>query len=266
VASVKVHDALVLGADSMTQIFGSAPGIPGGVGVAKQYGHAQKLFQIGDLPIGVVVYGIGNIGPRSIGSFIVEFNRQQAQVPKTAVKDIATDLLTLLQREHHAAFGGLDLPQQPSLGVLVGGYSDKQVLAEEWEFVLPGDTAPRPVRPQDQFGAAWRGVAGWFNRLFFGIDPSYHQDLTQLGVQQQNLQATMQKYSMAVLFDGMPVQEAIDFVAFLLDTTINASKFHIGAPVCGGPLWVALLTPDKNKFRWIELIEPALRGGHHAAK
>ena len=69
VASVKVHDGLVLGADSMTQIIGKDEA--GKVGFIQNFQNAQKLFQFSDR-IGVATYGVGNIGPRSIGSFVSE--------------------------------------------------------------------------------------------------------------------------------------------------------------------------------------------------
>lgn len=70
IASVKVHDGIVLGADSMTQLIGQDA--EGKAGFVQSYQHAQKLHQIGSFPIGVMAFGIGNIGPRSIGSFVSE--------------------------------------------------------------------------------------------------------------------------------------------------------------------------------------------------
>jgi hypothetical protein len=45
VVSVKVHDGLVLGAESMTQLWGSDA--QGNSGIVKTFEHAQKLFQLG---------------------------------------------------------------------------------------------------------------------------------------------------------------------------------------------------------------------------
>src|SRR2546427_1881445 len=49
-----------------TTLFRSYTTTPTGPGLVKAYDHAQKLFQIGNLPVGVMVYGSGNIGPRSV--------------------------------------------------------------------------------------------------------------------------------------------------------------------------------------------------------
>ena len=59
VASVKVRDGLILATDGMTQIQGRVAQPPG---VLKSYENARKLFQVGELPIGVMTFGLGNIG------------------------------------------------------------------------------------------------------------------------------------------------------------------------------------------------------------
>lgn len=248
VATVKVHDGIVLGADSMTQIWGTDA--KGNSGLVKAYDHAQKLFQVRDLPVGVMTYGIGNIGPRSIGSFIAEMSRVHVTGP-LAPQEVAKKLADILSAAHKQAFGKLKPEQQPLLGVLLGGYSATSPLAEEWEFQLPAIPVPQPVRPPDQFGAAWRGVALPFNRLFMGFDPSIPQELAQAGLKQNVVDQVLKKFTTPVQFDGMPVQEAVDFAAFIVETTTNYAKFWVGAASCGGPMWIAAITRDGG-FRWIK--------------
>jgi hypothetical protein len=48
----------------------------------------------------------------------------------------------------------------------------------------------------------------------------------------------------------MPVQDAIDFAVFILNTTIGYTTFIPGVPSCGGPLQVAAILPDEG-FVWI---------------
>jgi hypothetical protein len=72
VASVNVRDGLVIATDSMTQI--SIPPAPGEPPQwAKAYSNARKLFQVGDLPMGVAAYGLGNLGPRSVERLVYDF-------------------------------------------------------------------------------------------------------------------------------------------------------------------------------------------------
>lgn len=244
VASVKVHDGIVLGADSMTQLWGDVqPGVPQ---FLKAYDHAQKLYQIAGLPVGAMAYGVGNIGPRSIGSLMAEYSRK---LGATDVRGITEGLFTFLKGVHEQQFANVAVEQRPALGVYVGGYSPDGQLPEEWEFQIPSPEGLKSVRPADAFGASWRGIHVPFSRLFAGIDPRMLQELVAAGVNQDQLNALSTKYRSAIMFDGMPIQEAIEFVAFILETTINAAKFEVGVASCGGPLWIAVATT--KEFKWV---------------
>jgi hypothetical protein len=58
------------------------------------------------------------------------------------------------------------------------------------------------------------------------------------------------------IYDGMPVQDAINFAAYILRVTIGFTEFSVGPSACGGPIQLATILPDQG-FRWIE--EPDLR-------
>jgi hypothetical protein len=76
-----------------------------------------------------------------------------------------------------------------------------------------------------------------FTRLYRGLDPRIEPELVALGVKADDLSRIKEKYVAPIVFDGMPVQEAIEFTAFILRTTIGMSKFEAGIASCGGPLW-----------------------------
>jgi len=56
-------------------------------------------------------------------------------------------------------------------------------------------------------------------------------------------------YRLAQPFD-LPIREAIDWVYSSIYTTSQAMKFSHLAPVCGGPVEVAVITTDRP-FRWV---------------
>ncbi len=60
------------------------------------------------------------------------------------------------------------------------------------------------------------------------------------------------------MFENMPLHDAIDFAAFILQTTINMARFEIGTPSCGGPKWIAVIVRETG-FTWIE--KPKLEVG-----
>lgn len=58
-----------------------------------------------------------------------------------------------------------------------------------------------------------------------------------------------------IVFDGMPVQDAVNFAAFIVRTTIGMATFEAGSPTCGGPLQVATIFQETG-FEWV--LEPAI--------
>ena len=136
----------------------------------------------------------------------------------------------------------------------MAGYSPTQPFPEEWEFRLPQDQQICQVRSPDKFGASWRGIEIPFTRLYKGYDPRIISDLKKMGIAEDAIEQ-VKKYESPVVYDGMPVQDAINFVVFILQTTIGISTFEIGVPSCGGPLQVATVLPDTG-FQWVK--EPNL--------
>src|SRR5687767_8142260 len=81
--SLNLSDGVILGVDS-------AVTIPGTTGEAKIYENAEKLFQLGERPIGVAIYGLGGLGARSIGSYLREFEITDPNGIVGADNDLAT--------------------------------------------------------------------------------------------------------------------------------------------------------------------------------
>lgn len=246
-ASVKVRDGLVIGTDSMTQVWMEDEA--GNRGVIKTYSNARKLFCFGDRSIGIMTYGIGNIGPRSIQGLVRDFSLECEEV---GVREVASSLYEFFNDLYRDQFGDADHP--PALGFFVAGYSPAEPFPEEWEFRLPVDEEVNQVRSPDNFGASWRGVELPFTRLYKGFDPRVHKELRDQGAPEEIIQIVT-KYESPVIYDGMPVQDAINFAVFILMTTIGMATFEAGPASCGGPLQVATILPDEG-FRWIE--EPTL--------
>lgn len=266
VATVKVYDGIVLGAESMTQL---SQNVGGQQQWVKSYENAQKLFQLGHLPVGVLTYGAGNIGRRSVESFVREFSRSQTaatdKVP-VDVEQISRQFHLFMQQQHAGAFGEMPAEQQPAMGFIVAGYSGDEHLASEWEFILPNDSEPRRVQQQDVIGAAWRGVHNPFSRLIFGIDPTYEQSLLQVGATAQEIQRlknVVQSGTTQIAFDGMPLQDAIGCCRFIIQTTIGWCTYALGAAMCGGPIKLATITPGAG-FEWVTRPKLYIEGEHHA--
>lgn len=263
VASVKVYDGIVIGAESMTQLLANVqtPGAPAGVVQPaihiKSYSNAQKIFQIADLPVGVLVYGGGNIGSRSMESFVHEFSQQEQTLPEAqadrSVQAIANRLYTFMRGHYDPVFASLPEPQRPAIGFYIAGYSPNQHLGAEWEFVLPQAQQAVRAREDNVVGASWRGISVPFTRLLFGADPRLDQVLAGLNVPAATIAQFRQQVNTQLMsrvaFDGMPIQDAIGFCKFIIETTIGAATYEIGNPSCGGPINIAVI--KRNRFEWV---------------
>jgi hypothetical protein len=225
----------------MAQIQGTIS--TGVVGVIKAYSNARKLFQIGHLPVGAMAYGAGNIGIRSIQGLMLDFKPTMSDV-----KGVTGELFNFIKPLYDSAFGSLG--QKPFLGFYVAGYSPNQPFADEWEFLLPRDAGAIQVKAQNVMGACWRGIDLVFTRLIKGFDPRIVQRLQTAGLTQPQIDTVLKGLEPSVIFDGMPVQDAINYATFILRTTIGMSTFEAGVASCGGPLQMAIILPVSG-FEWV---------------
>jgi hypothetical protein len=259
VASVKSRDGLILAADSMTTV---SVATPVGPQFVKAYEHGRKLFHMGELPIGAVTYGLGNIGTRSMEGLVLEACKHM-DATLTDVEGVARALYDHLRSEYDAAFEGIDDAQKPACGFLVGGYSEGEPLARLMEFEFPAAQGPTESLGADGFGSTWRGVDFPFIRLWRGFAPALINRLSsEDGIDSDRIAELVGPLEIGVPYEGMPVQDAINFATYILDTTIGFSNFAPGIPACGGPLQVAAILPDEG-FRWIAKPELHIPPRHH---
>ena len=153
VVVVKVSEGLVLAADSAATIQGVVNGANGHQeGVLKTYFSGRKLFQIGDLPLGVLTWGAAFIGSRTIESLVREWEYQQhwqSRADYAAAHDAAAyqvqrcaeGLLAHLRHAYAGEYGVEPANELPGIGVIVAGYSQDEFFPEIHSFALPHDLA-----------------------------------------------------------------------------------------------------------------------------
>lgn len=253
VTCVKVRDGLVLGTDSMAHIQREGHFL-------RSFEHATKLFQVRpDLPMGVMSYGLGNLGHRSIESLMREFSDKLKKDQKS-VDQVGKALYKFMKKEYDAHKEALPEGEElPALGFYLAGYSPRQVFAEEREFKLPGSSKPSTPIEKEEFGATWRGVEAPFWRLSMGYGMLVRARLEEAGLDKDVLSALLDDLQTNVIFDGMPVQDALDYAIFILNTTIGYTTFSMQLSPCGGPLQVATILPDIG-FNWLAKPELKIKG------
>lgn len=246
--SVKTRDGIVLGTDSMSTV--TLFGADGQSMAQKTYSNARKLVQIGELPVGVFTYGLGNLGSRTVISHILEYSRALEIGSDWRVEGIAAGLSEHMSREYSAIHAGVE--PGPVLGLHVAGYSDGSSLSEEWEMEFPDSPGPNLEMAGHEFRVNWEGATLPFGRLFHGFDPGIVRILLEEGVEQSLLQKALTESPLVpqVSFSAMPLQDAINFAVYVLRTTIGFTSFEAGPATCGGPLQIAVIS-EEDGFQWV---------------
>ena len=267
---VKVSEGLVLGADSAATISGRVEG-PQGVqeGVLKTYYNARKLLQVGNLPIGVLTWGMGQIGLRTIESLVREWEHEQYWQSiedykhhhnegdnRIHVRSCAEALRAHLNRVYSdiAEFRDLPLERRPGLGIVVAGYSEGEFFPEIWRFAVPSDNEVVNQRPdrdgKPDFGASWFGLTEAIVRLHWGRADEAPRILSErFGLPEQDIRAALEPLQYQIPFAVMPLQDAIEYAYYMLNVTIGRYRFVIGPELCGGQIEIAAIT--QGEFNWI---------------
>jgi len=264
---VKVSEGLVLAADSAATLMGKIAG-PQGVqeGVLKTFYNARKLMQIGDFPIGVLMWGHSFVGPRTLESLVREWEHDNhwesrdaldakcSTEPDYQVRACAEGLLQHLGRAYLEEFGDAPAEAQPGIGVIVAGYSAGKFFPEIWRFVVPFDSQINDQRPdvdgKPNFGASWFGLTEPIVRLHFGRDDRVIDIISErFAIPKVEVAQALAPLQYPVPFAQMPLQDAIAYARYMVSVAIGRYRFVIGSELCGGDVDIAAIT--QREFAWI---------------
>lgn len=267
--TLKVHEGVVLAADSASTLVQRAPN--GSTQVINVYNNANKIANlVKGLPLGVLTFGAGAIGPQSMSSIFKDLRQMFAgHIPGPGGEDWTLDPLTYTVEEaadrvrtyvydhlYQPAFAGWgDLP---FLGMVVAGYSAGEILPIELAIDMgsAGCGPPTPLQPQDECGFSVQGQPEAVMRLVNGFSPQMQVVLEQgLGVPPNEvgpaLDIMRQNLGLPLVQDAMPFQDALDLAEFFVDLTIRLTRFMPGPSSVGGPIEVAGITRHEG-FKWIK--------------
>jgi hypothetical protein len=270
--SCNLSDGVALAVDSAVTL----PDASGGV--IKVYENAQKLFQLGDRPIGIAVFGLGALGSRSIGSYLREFEtldpngvvsgRTSLQDLVEALRDFLltsymAQVAPVLERQHGTRFDELAPTQIPVLGVVVGGFSDGAFQSEVWEISVPLHSTTDSAtcwRQQGDFGTNWFAMFGPIARYMKGYDPELLGEVIDYVVsarggllldpqESAHLQGILNSHEYQIPFALMPIEEGIEHTRFLAELVVSHHRYAVGAPVVGGRVKVGSVTYRGGRFQ-----------------
>lgn len=257
--SVRIPEGIVLAADSMVSLVGTRDTPQGQqTGVFQTFEFANKVTQFKDYPIGVMSWGTASISDRSIQSLIMECEHDYLSLEKNesyTVKEIADKLLKELKAKYEATYPTSG--QQPSLGLYIGGYSSQQFFSDQYQYEFPRSSDWEIVRQNKpdgspSFGADWFGQTDALRRLIKGYNAKALEELVKRGVDKTIIQKWIDDNvaELPLIFDGMPIQDAVDFANYAVQVTIGCFRFAAGPPLCGGNIDIAVITPAA--FHWAQ--------------
>lgn len=267
--SVKVHDGVVLAADSASTLVARQP--DGSTGVINVYDNANKIVNlVKGLPLGIITWGSGSIGAQSMTSiykdlrwmFVGEQEPPSGESWKLdaenySVEDVAQRVRSYVYDQLYVRqFAEWDDP--PALGMVVASYSAKGSHAEEYVIEMDGAgcAQPAPLRGEAECGFTVSGQPNGVLRLVTGVDPRLQAVLEQsLGVPSdqsgQAVEIIRQQLGLPLVHPAMPFQDALDLAEFFVDLTIRLTRFAPGPSTVGGPIEVAGITRHEG-FKWIK--------------
>lgn len=266
--SIKVHDGLVLAADSASTIIAPQPGAP--PGVINVYNNANKIANLcKGRPIGAVVWGAGSIGNISLSTLLKDLRKRfmgkdaahhdwTLDGENFTVEHVAQRLRQFVYDEFYVeAYGGGPAPDKPSIGILVAGYSFGQGLPESWLVNINGGDCPVPslVQSQESVSCFYDGQPEAISRFLLGYGQGLRGVLQNLGVGPLLLDGVMSHITSALavpmIIPPMPIQDVIDLADFLVHLTTMFSRFSPGAPTVGGPIEISAITKHEG-YKWIK--------------
>jgi len=257
--SLKVNDGVVLATDSASTIV-ARPINEKQMGVINVYQNAEKLFNLcKGKPIGVITWGSGSIGLASISTLMKDFRkRQMASLQK---EDLSIEKITvalssfIFEEKYNIAFSGWS--EKPKIGFIVAGYSHEKSFPEEWKFEINNGKLIKPekIREEDEIGVIWNGEPEAISRLILGVSPRIYkilnENISDKQIHDRILKNMQEELVAPIIIAPMPIKDAIDVAEFLVETTINFSRFTPGAPSVGGPIDIAAITKHEG-FKWIK--------------
>jgi 20S proteasome alpha/beta subunit len=247
VVAVACPEGLVLAADSRATSW-----VGGSARVATD--HAQKLFSVSDR-FGVATFGWAHLEGNTIAGLMEEF---EAQTKPAGHVDEALERLKDYFGDRLKRHLDKKLDEPPPEGVdvigfVVGGYDENGVGRLKNIYLPSGTVVPGASTGAGQCGANWEGEAEVLTRLLKGWDPS-SIDVSAWPTEQVD---ALGKAEYVTLFSQMALQDAVDFAAFAVRTTIDMHRFSDGTvgtpgrfPTCGGNAELLVIT--SRGIEWLK--------------
>jgi hypothetical protein len=283
IVSLTVPDAVILGVDSAAVLPGlfknQEVDLPSPLmewaraPYMKAYADADKLFALGERPVGVATYGTPMIADRWLGSHLHEFVSKDPDgilSRDTTVEEIAGAVNALfadlyervtkpfLEDFRKMPFDQIPVNERPGTGFVIAGYSAHCYYPEVWHVFVPTQIKPVLVRKQRELSPNWFGISEPLERYYKGYSQSVLDSLfakfeTLHGEalsdeQKAGIYSTLLKHEYPTTASLMPASVGREYVRFLLELVTSHYQFAVGIAPVSAPIKIGQATYSSRKF------------------
>lgn len=236
--------------------------------------------------VAAVTSGLATLLNRTMNNFAGEFHRtmiRQNPLCET-VEDVVDRFTKFMGQKFDEHYGTASGPEElkEDIEFLVGGYGRADALPTLFRVKLKDKYKDRMYCPttEPKTGLAWAGLSASVQRILRGYDLRLKVDLDQqfeqlyhamsqealrivqevlqsLGAQmpaeinadlpaKPDLEALYKRYQLDIDYENMPLQDAVDFVAYLVNLESGKHKFERGVPTVGGRTHISVITRNEG--------------------
>jgi len=208
--------------------------------------------------VGCITWGNGSIGNASLATIVKDFrnfyyekNKNLINNGNIEIEDISLSFKDFIEKKINNAEGKVDL-----IGFVIAGYSKNKSNPEifQLEFIEKEVKGPKQINKEDPIAISWYGDTEITTRLILGMSSKMPLLLKDAGLNKEKsdeiIQLIHENMQLPIGVPAMPIQDAIDFIEFLVDFNCKMSKFMSGAQTIGGPIDLAVITKHES-YKWI---------------
>lgn len=223
--------------------------------VVRTVSGVRKMFPVGTprVPMMAVTSGVAKLKKRTIASLALEFHRSALHGDTVAAT--VENFRAFMRTYYEGHYQQLAVPNRfrDALTFLVGGYGKDAKFPALHRVDVKEDTTER-LHWRGSNGIAWAGKADAVSRIVLGFDHHLRQAIYDI-----DKNFPFDQFRAGFEYADLPLQEAINMVAYLVLVQSAKERFVPDIPVVGGRTHIGVIT----KERGIQLInEPELTHEH----
>ena len=212
--------------------------------VANSQSGVRKMFEIGTerIPIVAVAAGTAKLVDRTITSLGLEFQQRMRGSTTTSVERYAREFLEFMRGYYDQHYADSPIPEEFREGpeFLVGGIGRRATYPALYRVKVQENVVETEF-DRGNGGVSWNGQADAVERIIRGCDPGLRH-----AIWSQLPDFDFDPYKLGIGYSDLPLQEAVNFVSYLVLVQGGKARFGHGIPTVGGRTHIAVATKENG--------------------